>query len=434
MLREDRIAKIAEIEKGDSKTTKKLTYKTDRAKPYGVYEVPLNAIIFNSLNGRIGSFRNAYEKQYGRGTLDAENPDHEQIIIDTIWNQRKTDNENTKRSIEQEGQIEPGVITRDGIIIDGNRRAMCLKKIDPNGYFLAAILPDYLAEEQTAIRRLETQLQMGRDAIVDYDTTAKYLRAKEFRDEDGEDLETIAKHFRELKPNGKGDASIIQQWLDILEQMEKFQDRQGYSGYYDNLADQKMEGHFVDLTKYSQTYKNKKGAKALTWKPDNSDISDLEECYSNYARAGFPVADVRVLGNTADSSKTGIFNYSDIWNKFKDKYEKIIDEYYEPTFEKMLEENDHETSVRELMQKRDANFQEGVAKKLKELLSDVTRERDNLKKQDEPYKLLEAAMDTLERIDKKNARYESTELEAGLMLRRIKEIVEQLEKNLQSNE
>ena len=62
---------------------------------------------------------------------------HEQIIIDTIWNQRKTDNENTKRSIEQEGQIEPGVITRDGIIIDGNRRAMCLKKIDPNGYFLA---------------------------------------------------------------------------------------------------------------------------------------------------------------------------------------------------------------------------------------------------------------------------------------------------------
>ena len=43
-------------------------------------------------------------------------------------------------------------------------------------------------------------------------------------------------------------------------------------------------------------------------------------------------------------------------------------------------------------------------------------------------------MDTLERIDKKNARYESTELEAGLMLRRIKEIVEQLEKNLQSNE
>ena len=91
MIREDRITKIAEIEKGDSKTTKKLTYKTDRAKPYGVYEVPLNAIIFNSLNGRIGSFRNAYEKQYGRGTLDAENPNHEQIIIDTIWNQRKTD-------------------------------------------------------------------------------------------------------------------------------------------------------------------------------------------------------------------------------------------------------------------------------------------------------------------------------------------------------
>tara|TARA_Y100000768_G_C23953059_1_gene671252 strand:- start:285 stop:1586 length:1302 start_codon:yes stop_codon:yes gene_type:complete len=430
MLQTDRIKIIDEI-KGKPelrKSTKKLSYKTDRAKSYDVFEIPLDAIIFNSLNGRIGSFRNAYEKQFGKDTLNAELPEHEAKIIDAIWNQRKNDNENTKKSIEKEGQLEPGVITSDGIIIDGNRRAMCLKKIDPQGYFLAAILPDQLSDERNAIRRLETQLQMGRDAIVDYDTTAKYLRAKEFKEEDGESLEQIAIHFRELTSSGKPDKAEIQKWLNILEQMEKYQSRQGYSGYYDNLADQKMEGHFVDLNNYKRKYKNKT-ATVINWQHDNSDISDMEEVFEDFARAGIPVAEVRHISNPADTSNTGIFNYKDLWPQFREKYEKIVDSYKEDSFEKMLENNNNAITAQDLMIKRDTNFQEAVSDEFRDLLISFKTKRDIKKNADKPVKLLHEALDTLEEIDKKNARYEDKH-EAQLAFDRIRAIIETLENNL----
>ena len=64
-----RMAKIMEIER-DIRLPKSSHIK-QTGLSLMVFEVPLN-VIFNSLNGRIGSFRNAYEKQYGKRTLDTE--------------------------------------------------------------------------------------------------------------------------------------------------------------------------------------------------------------------------------------------------------------------------------------------------------------------------------------------------------------------------
>ena len=94
------------------------------------------------------------------------------------------------KSLVKDGQQKGGIVTNDGTIIDGNRRAMLLNKIykdrekmdadnhkvDDCAFFVAVILKeDYGARE---ISRLETTYQMGEDAKLDYNPIEKYLKCK----------------------------------------------------------------------------------------------------------------------------------------------------------------------------------------------------------------------------------------------------------------
>ena len=104
-------------------------------------------------------------------------------------------------SLLKNGQQRYGIVTSDGIIVDGNRRAMLLNRLfhqhDEMGlsytqvehcrYFLAIILPDDAEEKD--IQQLETIYQMGEDDKLDYNPIEKYLKCKElkrlgFSDED----------------------------------------------------------------------------------------------------------------------------------------------------------------------------------------------------------------------------------------------------------
>ena len=433
MRHSDRIKKIKELKASPSVSNKRLNYKSSRSKDFPVYEIPIDSVIFNSKNGRIGSFRIGFEKQYSPEKLDAENPEHEKKIMDSIWESDSTRNNKTLKDIQMHGQTEPGVITADGIIIDGNRRAVCLKKLasqsSGNNYFLAAILPDEMASAESEIRKLETELQMGRDQILDYDTTAKYIRAKEFKELDGLSDEVIAERFGEMTTSGKPDTKKIKSWHKILMQMEKFQKNQGYSGFYDNLADQKMEGHFVDLTGYVEKQSPDKSPIARNWKPAKSDISDFEEAYENFARARIPVAEVRHLVNPADGKSSGVFNDKELWGRFYQDYEEVVDGYKEKSFPQILKEDSGENTARDLMAARDKDFQDAVAGPLTELLIDYKEKRDNIIRKDAPVKLLNKALDSLEQIDKNNAIYENKN-HAQLAFDRIRAIIATLETNM----
>jgi hypothetical protein len=56
------------------------------------------------------------------------------------------------------------------MVIDGNRRAMLLRRLTPNQYFEGVILPDayYENEKEKEIVRLETEYQIGEDSKLDY--------------------------------------------------------------------------------------------------------------------------------------------------------------------------------------------------------------------------------------------------------------------------
>lgn len=164
-----------------------------------VWRIPLDYLIYNKYNGRIGSDVLSYERQ--NGDLNAE-LDTDRAIIEKFLYESKVDrNRTTMDSLLKNGQQRYGIVTSDGIIVDGNRRAMLLNRLfhqhDEMGlsytqvehcrYFLAIILPDDAEEKD--IQQLETIYQMGEDDKLDYNPIEKYLKCKElkrlgFSDED----------------------------------------------------------------------------------------------------------------------------------------------------------------------------------------------------------------------------------------------------------
>ena len=119
-----------------------------------VWRIPLDFLIYNKYNGRIGSDVLSYEKQ--NGELNAEKDDDRKIIEKFLYESKVDRNKITMDSLFKNGQQRYGIVTSDGTIVDGNRRAMLLNRLfhkrDELGYtyeqverckyFLATILPD----------------------------------------------------------------------------------------------------------------------------------------------------------------------------------------------------------------------------------------------------------------------------------------------------
>ena len=224
-----------------------------------VWRIPLDFLIYNKYNGRIGSDVLSYEKQ--NGELNAEKDDDRKIIEKFLYESKVDRNKITMDSLLKNGQQRYGIVTSDGTIVDGNRRAMLLNRLfhkrDELGYtyeqverckyFLAIILPDDAEEKD--IQQLETIYQMGEDDKLDYNPIEKYLKCKELK-RLGFSEEDIA-GFMSEKPGQ------IKEWLKILALMEEYLQEYGYDGIYTRL--EKTEGQLVDLHNYLESYA-KRGA------------------------------------------------------------------------------------------------------------------------------------------------------------------------------
>src|SRR3546814_4095210 len=69
-----------------------------------------------------------------------------------LWDSNKGRNKATLADLTSKGQQKPGIVSLDGVIIDGNRRAMLLRKLEGESkskqYFDAIILPHAYADNQ----------------------------------------------------------------------------------------------------------------------------------------------------------------------------------------------------------------------------------------------------------------------------------------------
>ena len=361
-----------------------------------VYRIPLDYLIYNKYNGRIGSAVLSYETQ--NGSLDAELDKDRVIIEDFLYKSKEDRNERTMTSLIEIGQQRYGIVTADGTIIDGNRRAMLLNRIYRNRealgythqqvescqYFLAIILPDDATERD--IHQLETIYQMGEDDKLDYNPIEKYLKCKELKN-CGFSEKDIAGFMCEKQ-------SQIEQWLRILKLMEEYLSTYEYDGIYTRL--EKTEGPFVDLANWLESYQ-KRGAKVDTmdWVFEDSDISDLKLVCFDYIRARYEGKEFRAIGATGKAGS--IFFHKDLWDSFLQKHmestltgEKGVQE---------LREEYPDEDLSQLLKRRDADWKANIEGQLRGNLQRHSRKLDDQRAASRPGELIERALSALQAVD-----------------------------------
>lgn len=374
-----------------------------------VYKIPLDYLIYNKYNGRIGSVVLSYEKQNGQ--LNAELESDKKLIEQFLYESKKDRNRTTMESLLKNGQQRYGIVTSDGTIIDGNRRAMLLNKLfherDALGhtyaevescrYFLAIILPD--DAEERDIQQLETIYQMGEDDKLDYNPIEKYLKCKELKRLGFEDRDIAS--FMSVKE------AQVKEWLSILKLMEEYLQEYDYDGIYTRL--EKTEGPFVDLEGYIDSY-NRRGAnvRSADWEFTDSDISDLKIVCFDYIRARYEGKEFREIAKTGKDGS--IFFYKDLWTEFLRRHQEQTPSDEESVADLRSKHPNEDLSI--LLKKRDNDWIENSKGLLKGNLQNFTRKLENKRDSNKPAALIERALNALQAVDTNQASfYEDSNIE-----------------------
>jgi hypothetical protein len=321
MNKEVRIQKIQDIIERDKNRTDLLNHEImweKQLKTEKVFNIPLSYLIYNKYNGRILSRTKSLEKQ--NQAINVETEEGRNSIEKLLWESKIDRNKKTELSIREFGQQRVGIITKDGVIIDGNRRAMLLNKVDRTGYFKAIVLPVTLEENPIEIERLETTYQMGEDEKLGYNPIEKYLKAKQIFDKltpkisENEAIKSISDWMGETE-------SEIRKYLDTMAVMDEYLEYLEYDGIYTQLDSR--EDQFLSLTKWLKTFYGETSKRAFDGYTD-SDVDDLKILAFDFLRFRNEY-DGKEFRNIAEGNQENhFFGDKEIWKSFFDKHNEII--------------------------------------------------------------------------------------------------------------
>jgi hypothetical protein len=410
---EDRTKALQNIKQNSAPDREDYIVYNNEKKKMGVYKIPFEFLIYNKWNGRILSMTKSFERQFYE--LDPAKDEDSDILAKFLWESKEDRNKGTSDDLARWGQKRYGIVTKDGVIIDGNRRASILKKnYDKDSknqpYFLAVILDDALdGIHSREIMRLETTYQMGEDEKLDYNPIEKYLKCQQLVDNNFKPKE-IAEMMNEK-------ISKVDEWLEIMALMDEYLDSLDYSGIYTRLD--KREGQFVDLNGYLNKYKA--GTASVEWNYDRkSDVSDLKVICFDYIRAQYEGKEFRSI---AKPGKESFFCKQHVWEKFRDEHFNLVDPINESekTPDQLREENP-DASLPKLLKIRDDTWTLKAKGQLQGNLNKSLRTLEDANEANAPSKLISRAINTLEQVNTDVPRfYEDTEIDN--LLKRVNEII-----------
>jgi hypothetical protein len=174
-------------EPGSPKEAIQLPYKDGQGGPYPVISVPVDAVLFNPRSHRIKSQLESHPKR-GLVASDPYSREAQDVIHEILA--MTEDFELLKANLSEYGQRDPGVVTRDGLLVNANTRLAALRDLGAD-YVRAAVLPSDADEH--AIDRLELELQVQRDFKQDYTFTNELIFLNELLNAHGYTEEKVAK-------------------------------------------------------------------------------------------------------------------------------------------------------------------------------------------------------------------------------------------------
>ena len=234
----------------------KIIVLNDTATHYDVYKIPLECLVYNPSNGRMFMEAKRYENEQNKTLVSLKDEDPETYndeVENMIWSTNENKNISTKNDIENYGQMEPGVVLDDGIVIDGNRRFTCLRRLHRENpederfkYFLAAIIKvDGQNITKKLLKEYELRVQFGTDEKVTYNAINKNMSIYDLIKNDGFDYTTVA----HLLGNGTT-ASDVMKICRTCSLVDEFLDYIGKPGAYQIAEDLKIYWPLEPLSQY----------------------------------------------------------------------------------------------------------------------------------------------------------------------------------------
>lgn len=395
MTTEERKKQILEISKGKPVATgTKLIYQGE-SKDFDVYKVPLDLLIYNVENGRIASVVKSYKREHGE--LVADTPEGASQISDFLYHSNEERNKKTLEDLRIHGQQEPGIITMDGIIVDGNRRASLLNIIrysnkytqsekDKASYFLTRILPEDASTKE--ILRLETTYQMASDSKVDYNPLEKYLHTKDMKD-NGFTEKEIATYM-----GFNGGEKEVTKILSIQTLMDEYLSQYQYDGIYTQLPSD-CEDKLIKLE--ASLTKIRSGAYSWIQQDEIDSVCiDLKIISFDYIRAGITNEDYRVIGYTKDANA---LCERRTWEMLCDAHFKATDGVEEESTDNVLQNATTHKDSKHLLDNRDNEWRKRVGGYLKDNHKDIQTVVESKKEKAKPVFLFKKAISALEVID-----------------------------------
>ena len=400
MNKETRIQKIQSIINRDKANPfcKMEILWEDSLKIKDVFKIPLEYLVYNKYNGRILSRTQSLERQ--NYNINVETEQGRKRIEELLFQSNKSRNETTLTNITQYGQQKVGIITKDGIIIDGNRRVMFLNLGGKYDYFKAVVLDVTLQENPLEIEKLETIYQMGEDEKLGYNAIEKYIKSKllykklaqktyssnpDKHTPDNKIIEKIAGWMGQYP-------SEVVKYLNTMEVMDEYLEFLEYDGIYTQLN--KREDQFLNLTKWTKTYYDTESGKGFDGYR-NDDVDDLKAIAFDYIRAKYEGKDFRILAE--GQRPNHFFGDMEIWKSFIKYHNERI---------KNIQESEIDFNSKNLnkhLDDRDSKFVEntklnGKVSFLEENINIHQEKLGNNHASGEPQKLLDKALDAINAI------------------------------------
>lgn len=400
MTAAERKAKIAEITGGNYFSTdgkgKRIRYCGD-VKTFIEYEIPMDLIIYNVENGRIASLVKSYEREHS--SLNPEKDEDSKQIAQFLYDSNDIANKKTKRNIVANGQLETGIITCDGVLVDGNRRVSLMRQILSDSSFStserarcekfrAIVLPEDADKKE--ILRLETTFQMGADEKVGYNAIEKYLHAQDLADQ-GFSTSDISEFM-----NLDG-ATEVTKLLEIKQLIDEYLEYFGLDGLYTRLP----KGFEDDLQKLNTAIRKIKNG-SINWIPTTrlTEVENDLKCISfDYIRLNAKSPDGFEFRSITSTSNANFLVNEDIWNQFVKSWQDATNDITETPIEVVLSEATTTNESSRLLEARDNEWRTNVKDNLMEAFNDAQTTLNNKKEKEKPGVLFKRALNALQQID-----------------------------------
>jgi hypothetical protein len=254
-----------------------------------VYRIPTSLLYYNIKNGR---FAAEYLMLKSRLCRDLDSNRREDVEeIEKLLLKDRGATKILKEDLQKVGgQREPGIITYDGYVINGNRRmAVYAELAKETGderwrYIEVSILPP--GTDERTLWRIEAGLQFSRGERLDYNKINVLLKFREGQ-QAGLTLDNIASSLY-----GGYTATEINEELKRLELIDRFLDYISAPGQYKRVEDK--HEHFVELQKFIDQQKRRG--------QDDEDTLKAIMYAFELIRVGYPHRKLRDLNGVMNNS------------------------------------------------------------------------------------------------------------------------------------